>query len=291
MKTQNVLKFLAASTPLEYPAGGVQSLFTFGDSYTTTGFNASSTQPSPGNPMGNPALGDGTAADSVNWVGYLTTVYNDTPVLNYNLAVYGATVNNSLIPNVPGDLVYQVEEIFETHYCRPAPGSDPLWTADSALFAIWIGINDIYFSSLDTDPSGSLEAIMQPYFELVDQLHGCGARHFLVINSPPLDRSPELLDSERSMRELYKALVEQFNCQLGDAAAVWASGHPDSTISLYNASRFMSDVLDHPAEFGFLDASCVGEGCVWWDRFHPRSAFHRLLAEDVALHLRGEVGV
>lgn len=34
--------------------GGVRHLFTFGDSYTQTGFSVKGTQPSVGNPLGNP---------------------------------------------------------------------------------------------------------------------------------------------------------------------------------------------------------------------------------------------
>jgi phospholipase/lecithinase/hemolysin len=44
----------------------------------------------------------------------------------------------------------------------------------------------------------------------------------------------------------------------------------------------MTGVLDHPAEYEFPDITCIGEGCIWWDDFHPRSAFHRILAQDIA---------
>lgn len=88
--------------------------------------------------------GLGTAADSINWVGYLTTQYNDTTVLSYNHAVYGATVNNSIVasdPDVPQDLVYQVLDAFEQNYCPPQ-STGLGWSADAALFVVWIGINE-----------------------------------------------------------------------------------------------------------------------------------------------------
>jgi hypothetical protein len=74
-------------------------------------------------------------------------VYNDTTVLSYNHAVYGATVNNTLVPGVPRDLAYQVSRVFEPHYCLPA-GSEieaeagESWTPEAALFTVWIGINE-----------------------------------------------------------------------------------------------------------------------------------------------------
>lgn len=42
--------------------------FSFGDSYTTTGFNINGVQPAPGNPLGNPAYGQGTVAGGPNYV-------------------------------------------------------------------------------------------------------------------------------------------------------------------------------------------------------------------------------
>lgn len=88
--------------------------------------------------------GHGTRADSINWVGYLTTQYNDTTVLSYNHAVSGATVNNSIVasnPDVPQDLEYQVLDEFDQKYCPPHT-TGLGWSADAALFGVWIGINE-----------------------------------------------------------------------------------------------------------------------------------------------------
>lgn len=88
-----------------YPSyGGLPVLiFSTADSYTTTGFNATTgPQPSIGNPLGNPAYPGHTASNGPNWVDYLTTKYNHTLVLAYNLAYGGATVDSSLVtPYLP----------------------------------------------------------------------------------------------------------------------------------------------------------------------------------------------
>ncbi|OQE17187.1 hypothetical protein PENFLA_c025G00411 [Penicillium flavigenum] len=68
-----------------------------GDSYTQTELAVNGTQPSTMNPMGNPTLGTGTTSGGTNWVGYLTTLYNASPVLSYNSAVGGATIHNSIV--------------------------------------------------------------------------------------------------------------------------------------------------------------------------------------------------
>ncbi|KAI9373908.1 hypothetical protein BJX61DRAFT_551898 [Aspergillus egyptiacus] len=286
MRAQSILSLAGLSSSVEKPDSNVLSLFTFGDSYTTTGFNASSTQPSLGNPMENPRLGSGTAADSINWVGYLATVYNSTPVLSYNHAVYGATVDNSIAPNVPGDLVHQVSHSFEPHYCGSGSGSNPIWAPDAALFSLWFGINDIYRVYLEPNASDKVAFVMESYFRLVDKLYDCGARDFLIMNVPPVDRSPKILQLEAWKRPLFKKVLDEFNAQLAAAVMRWTSAHPESEMALYDTWSFMTEVLDCPQEYGFLDSTCVGEGCIWWDRLHPRSAFHQILASDVAVFLQ-----
>lgn len=133
-----------------------------GDSYTQTEFAVDGTQPSTTNPMGNPTLGEyytteqvglrysqfqigtGTTSGGTNWVGYLTTLYNASPVLNYNFAVGGATIDNSIVDTKVKDVTSQVRD-FELAYGKK-PISAP-WSSDNAVFGFWIGINE-YRSSV-----------------------------------------------------------------------------------------------------------------------------------------------
>ncbi|KAI9037395.1 uncharacterized protein KD926_000358 [Aspergillus affinis] len=200
--------------------GSYHTLFTFGDSYTSTKFDTSGSQPALDNPMGNPDIGQGTTAGGINWAGYLTTVYNDTVVLNYNLAVFGATVDNSILDGEPIDLVDQVSRNFGDHYCSSLLESSPGWKSDTALFAIWIGINE---------------------------------------------------------RDTHQESVLELNCQLQRAVLDWRMGHRDSAVTVYDSWSFMNEVLDHPAEYGFLDNSCMGT----YDQLKFGGALcARLLEED-----------
>ncbi|KAL4885403.1 hypothetical protein BJY04DRAFT_214201 [Aspergillus karnatakaensis] len=290
MKPQSALGLLASP---------YLSLFSFGDSYSSTGFNVSSTQPSLQNPMGNPRLGDGTAADSINWIGYLTTVYNDTPILSYNHAVFGATVDNKIVPGEPWDLASQIEQTFKPHYCldsslqserqsrfQPHSQSQSHWTSDAALFAIWVGINDIDQIYTLPDYPAFIDRDIQRYFNLIDTLYACGARDFLFINVPPVNRTPKVLNFPPEEQILYAETIDAYNRKLLIALVDWQTHQTDVTVRGYDAWTFMTNVLDRPREYGFFSGTCMGEGCVWWDDYHPRSAFHELLAEDVALLLR-----
>ncbi|CEL01349.1 hypothetical protein ASPCAL00934 [Aspergillus calidoustus] len=285
MKPQYILTALGSSPQLGHPDRPARSLFTFGDSYTTTGFNVTSTQPSLDNPMGNPPLGQGTASDSINWVGYAATAFNHTPLLSYNFAVWDATVNNSLAPGAHEDLVAQVSAGFEPLYCLSSsvhPASDPVWESDLAVFVLWFGINDVLQLYQDPDFLHKIRLVIDSYLDQLTKLEACGARFIFLINAPPTHRTPKFLAGEKRKREEYRQGLTEFNLQLETAASRWASEHVESTLALYDSWTFMTGVLDHPAEYEFPDITCIGEGCIWWDDFHPRSAFHRILAQDIA---------
>lgn len=93
------------------------------------------------NPLGNPVLGQGTSANGLNWVGYTAAVYNTSLLLAYDLAVYGATIDNNIVSAVPHDLVYQVETDFRERFCK-TDETPQEWDSENTLFAIWIGINE-----------------------------------------------------------------------------------------------------------------------------------------------------
>lgn len=92
--------------------------------------------------------GSGTTAGGTNYVGYLTTAENSSLVLSYNLAVGGATIDNDLVSSYADDLVSQVG-VFEEQY-GDKPDLAP-WTAESAVFSFWIGINEYVYLSLPSN--------------------------------------------------------------------------------------------------------------------------------------------
>ena len=55
------------------------------------------TQPSLGNPLGNPPYPGYTSSNGPNWVDYLTVKYNQSLVETYNIAFGGATIDSDLV--------------------------------------------------------------------------------------------------------------------------------------------------------------------------------------------------
>lgn len=171
-----------------------------------------------------------TGGGGINWVDVDTTVYNKSLILTYNYAYGGATIDASLVtPYLPTvlSLKDQVNEFLDTAAKKPA--STP-WTSENSLFSIWIGINDIGNSYGWTNVSSNAfgDLLLNTEFALVEKLvsrfplnknndplltvplltvvrisrmlsirprshvahSGAGARNFLWVNVPPIDRSP-----------------------------------------------------------------------------------------------------
>ncbi|KAL5360952.1 GDSL lipase/esterase [Aspergillus floccosus] len=262
-------------------ASNLTYFFSFGDSYSQTGFSASGTQPSPSNPMGNPALGTGTTTGGKNWVGFLTTKENSSLILSYNLAVGGATIDNTIMEGYPGDLVSQVGVFEDTYASKPA--SAP-WTSASAVFGIWIGVNDVGNAFWQTDADTFVPQLVSRLGSLIQELYDSGARKFLVLNVPPTGRSPFFLDQGDATVQQHAAYLSVYNTQLKDMVDGFKGSHTDVTAVLYDSWSFMTKILDSPTEYGFPDATCINEdgtSCIWWNNYHPSAKYHELQADDM----------
>ncbi|RDW66417.1 hypothetical protein BP6252_10052 [Coleophoma cylindrospora] len=287
---------------------------TSGDSYTTTGFNQTLTQPTIGNPLGNPAYPGYTASNGPNWVDYLTVEYNATATLTYNLAYGGATIDSALVaPYLPtvSSVAEQVEnEWFPTYAAKPS--STP-WSSDDSLFAVFDGINDVgnsYYQGLPATTTLNA-AIFDVYAGLVEMLYLAGGRNFAFLNVPPVDRSPLMLAQSTSAQALEKADIAAWNTALTSLASNLKRNHSDVNIFIVDTNTLFTKVLNNPASFpqtavyhnttaycdayqngtptpDYFDLSCgipVNE-YFWLNSLHPTYPMHNVLAEEVASQLK-----
>lgn len=240
---------------------GIKNVFSFGDSYTSTGFDYTGQQPTEDNPLGNPPYpGDTSAWPAANWIDFLTVKYNQSSLLTYNLAVGGATVDSDLVvPFFPTvlSLKEQVYQRFVPGYSQ-VDGTAPLtrpWHGNDTLFAFWIGINDINGSyGRGPGATGALNRqIMAVYSELLRFLFvEMGMRNFVLLNVPSIDRSPLMSARGREEQDLEKADLADFNglilkmvrdfkknVDVGGEGNVW----------VYDSYADFSRVMDDPAIF------------------------------------------
>jgi len=289
---------------------GIKHAFIFGDSYTTTGFNVSLTQPTPTNPLGNPTYPGNTASNGPNWVDYLTVKYNASTVLTYNLAYGGATIDSALVaPYLPtvSSVAQQVENEFFPTYAAQSPAA--VWTSSDTLFAIFDGINDVGNSYLK-NTTATDNAVFDVYRGLVDELYQAGARNFAFLNVPPVDRSPLTTADSVLDQSTEHVDISKWNNDLINMAQSLKTDNPDVNVFTIDTNKYFTEVLNNPASFpqtalyknttaycdayengtptpDFFNATCgipVNQ-YFWLNSLHPTYPMHDVLAQQVALQL------
>ncbi len=116
---------------------------------------------------------------------------------------------------------------------------------------MWIGINDVGNSySAGANASAALNTrIGAVYSDLLAQLAGAGARNVVLLNVPPVDRSPLATGQGSAAAELEAADVAAFNALVADLARRFKSAQPAANVWLYDAHRDFAAALDRPAAF------------------------------------------
>jgi phospholipase/lecithinase/hemolysin len=265
-------------------SGTVNYWFPFGDSYTTTGFLPNETLPAIGNPLGNPPFPGFTGAGGENYVGFDTVTYNISTVLTYNYAYGGATIDTNLVvPYLPTvlSLTDQVNEFLTGVAHKPATAP---WTSANSLFSIWIGINDIGNSFGNGGNRDAFDdTLLAAYFALVQQLYGAGARKFLFINVPPVNRSPLMLAESAASQALEASVIADFNTKLATQVSSFKANNTGVTTWLWDSNAAFTTILNNPTAYGFVDAVSFGNtGDFWGNNYHPATPAHQIFAKQIA---------
>ncbi|KAF5355158.1 hypothetical protein D9756_005598 [Leucocoprinus leucothites] len=267
--------------------------FSFGDSYTQTGFDPSGTLPSAGNVLGNPPYPGWTATGGENWVDYVTTQNNKSLILTYNYAYGGATIDANLVaPYTPTvlSLTDQVNQFLNGAAKKPT--STP-WTSSNSLFSVFIGINDIgnsYYLSGDRDAFS--DTLLNAYFALVQKLYNAGGRTFLFVNVPPIDRSPLMLAQGQSACAAENLVITHFNTKLAAKIASFKASNSGVTTYTWDSHSQFATILNSPATYGFKDATSYGSGSniFWGNNYHPSSYAHKYFGQQVGNNVLGSSG-
>jgi len=170
---------------------------------------------------------------------------------------------------------YQIEQQFIPHI-EKMPG----WTAEDTLFVTWVGINDLACTS---QPSPQLDIL----FKSQELLYNAGARNFLFIDVPPIDRSPAVLRFRDLTDNSIMPRYNDWNIALRSSSISFASGHVDATVLLFSSHATFSRVLDNPVGHDFHEADAARKGGkgIWMDHLHPTSKMHEVVAKDLAAFL------
>ncbi|KAB5583628.1 hypothetical protein GE09DRAFT_1182287 [Coniochaeta sp. 2T2.1] len=280
----------STSTPSSPTATGVKYLITFGDSYSQTGFNISLTKPSPSNPLGNPPLPGWTASGGLNWVGFLTSQFNTSTLLTYNFAYGGATTAADLVTPYQPTVLSLVDQVAQFSGSIASHPSYAPWTAENTLVGVWIGVNDVGNSYWKADETVLLGKIMDRYFEQLKVVYDAGARNFVLLSVPPIDKTPMMLSQSLDARTLEAAVIAEYNALLATRLAAFKAANPGVKANVVDTAVPFNKAINNPTAYGAPDATCFaadGNTCLWFNDYHPGIAINKLVAAAVADAWRG----
>ncbi|CAE7099498.1 unnamed protein product [Rhizoctonia solani] len=143
-----------------------------------------------------------------------------------------------------------------------------IMTPGFETLACFVGINDL-------NTQAPINPSISELFDLYETLYHTGARNFLLINVPPIDRAPFGTEPTLGLR------VEAWNARLKRAAEAFQARRYDVSVFYYDAWAFYTELLDNPEKYGFSDTTTVG-GSFWYDPVHPKTKVHDYMAANLA---------
>jgi len=202
------------------------------------------------------------------WVDYLQQHLQKqgNPPKTHNFAFRGATVESNLSDQL---LSFTRLASEEANNKRPALGSD------GTTYFMFLGINDC--GNTECDELGS---IVQEIFDTLRNLYvKARARNFVLVDIPPIDRSPQAIDAE--VAEEMEERVKTWNELLQQQATEFGLANRDGTLLLFSSHQFLMDVLDDPLEYDFSEDDTTEVGGIWADDLHLTSEVHDILGEQL----------
>ncbi|KDQ56113.1 carbohydrate esterase family 16 protein [Jaapia argillacea MUCL 33604] len=236
----------------------IQDLVIFGDSYSST-------------PRSDELAAE---TESRNWVEHIAhsrrTSSGDV-IEFHNFASAGDTAED--------DLADQLKRFFAQFPAKVSQKSGPPLNPGKTLYVIWIGINDCGRTWED-----DLEEIMEVVSDALHDLYvKAGARNFLLVDVPPMDRSPGGVDQQTELA----GRCSTWNTLLRSQASSFADESKQASVVVFSAHRVLSDILDDPTEYEFgSDAPEEDGGEIWSDELHITSAVQGIIASRLESALK-----
>ncbi|KAH7244512.1 Aldehyde/histidinol dehydrogenase [Fusarium redolens] len=278
---------LAQNTAV-HAASSIDYLFTFGDSYSQTGFDVNGQKPSAANPIGNPPFPGWTAAGGANWVGDMVKEQNNSLVLSYNFAYGGATVDANIVKPYTSTVLSMVDQVnqFSNSVGKHPAGTS--WTAQNTIAGVWIGVNDVGNSFYLQDSAAVVEKATTRYFELLQVLYKAGLRKFVLLSVPPTELTPLMIQQGTDSNALLVKAIKLYNSKLASKLSAFKQANSGVKTLLVDTSVSFKKAINDPKNYGAPDATCFnndGKSCLWFNDYHPGIAINRLVAEQVANEL------
>ena len=165
------------------------------------------------------------------------------------------------------------------------------WDAKNAVWAVWIGVNDVGNAWYLSNYSTLLSNIMDQYINQTQTLYDlAGARSFVFLTVPPIQYTPTVLSSGAENVAAEGKAVEQYNAALTRRVEAFTKANAGVKVAVVDTTKPFMEAINDPKNFGATDATCFdasGTKCLWWNDYHPGLAIHRLVARAFSVALGG----
>jgi len=194
--------------------------------------------------------------------------------LIHNFAIPGAFAKPE--DWAPDHILAQMSRFF--HGLSKEKAGDKTQTMDPSktTYFVFIGINDC--ANYD-ELEDSVEAVSDALHNLYVK---AGARNFVLLDVPPIDRSPQAVNT--SSVEDMRNCVEIWNSLLQTQATEFGIAYKEATVLVFSSHQVLTGVLDGPSRYGFNDHEPTTEcGGIWMDDLHLTSEVHEILGEQLLM--------
>jgi outer membrane lipase/esterase len=173
-------------------------------------------------------------------------------------------------------------------------------TSSKALVVIETGSNDVrdaLVAPTDEDRMIILQTVLTNIATSIQTLYGHGARNFLVLNIPAIDKTPAIrqIDAQVPGTAWFtEQIVQGLNIQLGQIIE-GLRGYPQIIIKQLDIYTLLNDIVAQPANYGIIttDTACVTPNIqpytcaqpntyLFWDGIHPTKAVHAIVAQKAS---------
>ncbi|KAH8817365.1 hypothetical protein F5884DRAFT_874362 [Xylogone sp. PMI_703] len=326
-----------------------ENLITFGDSYTDEGrlgyfwgHNGNAVPIGTVLPFSEVDSDGGIIWD--RWV----SIYTKAQLFDY--ATAGAVCSNNIVKKYVSGIANPIPDVLgsqipsfigDTKYINSSTGTNTVYgrnrKADNSVYAIWIGIysvtlksrmlifnagtNDLGSDSFFTDSTFAGTTIVnytRCVFDAFDAIYAAGGRNFVLMNTAPLQLSPEygILDGVGpnqywqnkpsnitavgyKMWEYTSLVNEIFRLQIPYEVHV-SKRFKDAGFALFDVNSLMTDIFNNPSQYlngtspldvtnpyhqcNITTGTCVNatasfDSYYWWDEVHPSVRVFQVIAD------------
>lgn len=158
----------------------------------------------------------------------------------------------------------QVESLF-----LPILGHKPSfarWKSSDSLFTFWIGVNDIGNSYWNQNFDVFHDKLMDEYFRIIEELYVSGARNFVLLNVPAIDRSPLTVGQGQQSVDLERLALASFNKKVEQRVKTLKGTHSDVWAQVFDSKKVFDKLLDKPQSYGLKNAATY---CDLYQKYEP----------------------